>query len=554
MLEVVTTGAQSEPQFAALVDALTADRDRHEQLTDLLREDHSLYDQCGTATIVRMRGWVLLALGRAGVSDASLLFVLEELDAGTDPYLVAAAAHALRSYPRPNPALAPFVMRALTQIRYRDDPVSFEDYGEYAVASAGTSPVRELLTTLAWLGPHARGVLSEVESLRAQRGGLSRKLLIDVDRTLEAIRGADQVDEFDTETCCTLPSGLRNTISWAFSSRRDCEPIESTVFEDHTGELITFKEFFRGQPSIVVFFYTRCDNPLKCSLTVTKLARIQKLLEAQGLADQIHTAAITYDPAFDLPERIRGYGQNRGVRMNAGNRMLRATDGVNALRRHFRLGVNFIESLVNRHRIEAYVLDAEGRIAASFERIHWDEQQVVDRTIEVLKEKSDETMSEVSPEPADPTARRKTASLMFATLASLGVAFFPKCPICWAGYLSLFGIAGLNQIPFSPWLQPLLIAVMLINLGSVWLRGRLTGRMSGFYLVSAGAFAIVVLKMGLGWEDAAAWGVALTLAGSLVSALGAGNRPAAMRALSVPFALFARLVNSSRGDSPNDVE
>jgi protein SCO1/2 len=406
-------------------------------------------------------------------------------------------------------------MRALTHIRYRDEPVSFENYGEYAVSSTGTSAVRELLATLAWLGPHARGVLDEVESLRAQRGGLSGKLLIDVDRTIEAIRGAYQVDEIGTDTCCTLPSGLRNTISWALSSRRDCGPIESTVFEDQTGELITFKEFFRGQPSIVVFFYTRCDNPLKCSLTVTKLARIQKLLEAQGLADQINTAAITYDPAFDLPERIRGYAQNRGVRMNARNRMLRATDGVNALRRHFKLGVNFIESLVNRHRIEAYVLDGQGRITASFERIHWDEQQVVDRAIEVLKEKSDETTSEVSP---GTSPSRKTLSPMFGALASLGVAFFPKCPMCWAGYLSLFGIAGLNQIPYSPWLQPVLIAVMLINLASMWLRGRITGRMSGFYLVSAGALAVVISRMGLGWENAAIWGVALTLAGSLLNA------------------------------------
>ena len=63
--------------------------------------------------------------------------------------------------------------------------------------------------------------------------------------------------------------------------------------------------------------------------------------------------------------------------MNAHHRMLRATDGMDALCAHFGLGVNFIESLVNRHRIEAYILDAEGRIAVSFERIHWDEQQVV---------------------------------------------------------------------------------------------------------------------------------------------------------------------------------
>ena len=97
-----TASAQSEPQFAALVDALAADPARREQLTDLLREDHPLYDQRGTATIVRMRGWVLLALARAGVSDAALIFVLEELDTGVDAYLVAAAARALRSYPQPH--------------------------------------------------------------------------------------------------------------------------------------------------------------------------------------------------------------------------------------------------------------------------------------------------------------------------------------------------------------------------------------------------------------------------------------------------------------------
>jgi protein SCO1/2 len=530
MQNVATAGAQSEPQFAALVDALAADPERREQLTELLREDHPLYDQRGTATIVRMRGWVLLALARAGVSDAALLFVLEELDTGVDAYLVAAAARALRSYPSPTPALAPFVMRALTHIRYRDEPVSFENYGEYATSSTGTSAVRELLATLAWLGPHARGVLREVESLRAQRGELSGKLLVDVDRAVEAIRGDDQVGAPGAETCCTLPRGLSNPFSWALGSRRGCESIEQIVFEDQEGASITFKEFFRGHPSVVVFFYTRCDNPLKCSLTITKLAQVQRLLEARGLADQIHTAAITYDPAFDLPERLRGYGQNRGVRMDSRHRMLRATDGINALRTHFKLGVNFIESLVNRHRIEAYILDVEGRIAASFERIHWDEQQVVDRTVEVLQEKSGEAPPPpaVSPAPADLPARRKTASTMFGTLASLGVAFFPKCPMCWAGYMSMFGVAGLQRIPYSPWLQPVLVTVMLINLASVWLRGRSTGRMSGFYLVSAGALAIVVSKMGLGWENAAAWGVALTLAGSLLSALSARNdRPAA---------------------------
>jgi len=516
----------SEPQFAALVDALAARPDEREQLTDLLREDHPLYDQRGAATTVRMRGWILLALARVGVSDTALLFVLDELDAGADPYLVAAAARALRSYPSPTAAFAPFVMRAIANIRYRDEPVCLDSYGEYAVASTGTSPVRELFVTLAWLGPHARGALREIEALREQRGRLSSKLLGDLDLALEAVRGAERVDALDTETCCKLPGGLRSMFSWTLGSRRSSEPIEATVFEDHDGAPITFKEFFRGHPSIVVFFYTRCDNPLKCSLTITKLARIHTLLEARGLYDRIQTAAITYDPAFDLPERLRGYGQARGVRLDACHRMLRATEGIAALGRHFRLGVNFIESLVNRHRIEVYILDAEGRIAGSFERIHWDEQQVVDRAVEVLVEKNEEK-SEVAPHPP---SVRSTVPPMFGTLASLGVAFFPKCPVCWAAYLSVFGIAGLEQIPYAPWLQPVLVAVMLISLTTVWLRARSTGRTGGLYLVGAGALAILASKTAPGWENAAVWGVALTLAGSLLSAVDAENgRPIFLR-------------------------
>ena len=290
-------------------------------------------------------------------------------------------------------------------------------------------------------------------------------------------------------------------------------PVESTVFEDHDGSRITFKELVDGHPTIVVFFYTRCDNPLKCSLTVAKLAQVQKLLESRGLADRIHTAAITYDPAFDLATRLRRYGENRGVRMDASHRLLRALDGMERLRRHFTLGVSFIESLVNRHRVEAYVLDAQGRVAASFERLLWDETSVVDRAIEVLTEETHDTPSsepssrEVTV-PARSTPRRRVAPVS-GTLASLAVAFFPKCPVCWATYLSVFGVAGIAQIPYSPWLQPIFALVMLINVVSVWLRGRSTGRLAGAYLVTAGALVIIAARTGFIVESAAVWGVAL---------------------------------------------
>jgi protein SCO1/2 len=141
---------------------------------------------------------------------------------------------------------------------------------------------------------------------------------------------------------------------------------------------------FAGRPSVVVFFYTRCTNPNKCSLTITKLARLQSAITDRGLAGQIRTAAITYDPEFDLPPRLRAYGENRAVTFDDHNRLLRTTKGFRTLSRYFGLGVNYGPAVVNRHRIEAFVLDDAGRMAVSFTRLQWDVRDVLDRAAESI--------------------------------------------------------------------------------------------------------------------------------------------------------------------------
>lgn len=505
----------SEQEFQTTVDQL-ADNSQQQQLIELLREDHPLYDQRGASTVNRMRGWILLALARVGLPEPALPFVLEELDSGVDPYVVAAAAFALRSFSVRNPAFAPFLVRSISNIRYRDEPVSLQTYGGYAIGSAGSSPLRELLATLVWLGAAAHAVVPEVELLRDGPTALGKKLLPSVDQALAALKAESELEE----DCCQLPASVRAVFSSLRGSRASSSPVESTIFEDQDGSTISFGEFFQGRPSIVVFFYTRCDNPLKCSLTITKLARIQQLLEIEGATGRINTAGITYDPGFDLPERIRNYGRHRGLRFAPRHRLLRASEDFDPLRKHFKLGVNFIESLVNRHRIEVYVLDAAGRIAATFERIQWDEKDVVSRALEVSREVQNPGPVKVSH--VEP--RRHFASPAIATAVAFGLAVFPKCPLCWAAYVSFFGIAGLESIPYSPWLQPLLAILLLFNLTSVWFRARSTGRLLPFYLVSLGAIALISSKAFAGLDVIGMSGVLLTLAGSIWSALAATKR------------------------------
>jgi protein SCO1/2 len=510
MLDLPSAAELSEPQFAALVDMLATDPARSGSLTHLLCEDHPYYTERSAAAIVRMRGWVLLALGRIGISDRELPFVVEELDTGMDAYLVAAAARALPSYTNPSAVLVPFLMRALANVR--DEPLSLECYGEYATSDPDTSPMRELFRALAWLGPRAQSALPELMSMREQPGRLSRKLVAELDRAVTAIAGTTVKRETETDACCKIPTLLAQRW-WVPVERQGTDSIDSIVLEDHDGELIRYRTLFLGKPSVVSFFYTRCDNPWKCSLTVAKLARVQRLLEERGLANRIQTAAITYDPGFDTPQKMRQYGQDRGMRLDAYNRMLRTKEGFAALCRHFHLGVNFGDSVVSRHRIEIYVLDGMGRIAASFERVHWQESDVVERALEALREEPP-----VADRASSPSHMQADAAVtFFGTLASVGWAFFPKCPMCWAAYLSVLGMVGIGQIPYPAKMEPVLLAAILINLASVWFRARAIRRMSGFYLVSAGTLMMLLAKTVAGCESMAAWGVTGALAGSIWS-------------------------------------
>ena len=354
----------------------------------------------------------------------ALIFVLEELDAGHDGYLVAAAARALRSS-TPRPEFAPFIIQAVGNMRYRDDAVAFDSLRRIRdVVRRDDSDSRTPRSPSHGWGLSLATSCPGWWSFARPAAACRRSCLPDIDRAVEAIgRGPSNPPGSD---CCEWRNSLGSVLRWPFGERADSDAVRSVEFEDHNGTPVTYGEFFAGQPSIVAFFYTRCDNPQKCSLTVAKLARVQRQLVERGIADRVRTAAITYDPGFDLPSRLLAYGRGRQMLMDEGHRLLRATKGIEPLRAYFGLGVNFVESLVNRHRIEIYVLDAAGRIGASFSRIHWDEREVVEsRGGDVARRQS--------------RARRGAGDACAASAASHGVHCGGDACIPWCG--------GVSEVP-----------------------------------------------------------------------------------------------------------
>lgn len=87
-------------------------------------------------------------------------------------------------------------------------------------------------------------------------------------------------------------------------------------------------------------------------------------------------------------------------------------------------------------------------------------------------------------------AVKKSARSVPSMLLSLLVAFFPKCPICWAAYMSMFGSFGLANTPYMGWLFPVLLGFLGLHLLLVLKKAPQKGY--GPFLISlAGALFIV---------------------------------------------------------------
>jgi protein SCO1/2 len=210
----------------------------------------------------------------------------------------------------------------------------------------------------------------------------SAAIRVEIGLAIERIRNdAAEVSAGCCSTLAAFPLPLR------CDTRREWPtpaPTSSIVFEDQDGELLRFDDWCRGQPTIVVFFYTRCDNPNKCSLTISKLAHLQDAIVQRRLGGRLRTMAITYDRDYDIPVRLHQYGRNRGVLFGPDHRLVRTYQGEGELKAFFDPGVNYGAHTVNRHRIDLFVLDRRGEIAVKFARAQWTVDRVLEEAVALL--------------------------------------------------------------------------------------------------------------------------------------------------------------------------
>ena len=128
--------------------------------------------------------------------------------------------------------------------------------------------------------------------------------------------------------------------------------------------------------------------------------------------------------------------------------------------------------------------------------------------------------------------RWKRGVNMYASfLLSIFVAFFPKCPLCWAAYLSLFGLAGSYSIPYHCWMLPVSIVLLGINLLALYFNKE-KHRANPFWLSLAGAIIIISNRLFFSSSMLLIAGAVLLLTASLWNTL-SWRMSAAVHALTI---------------------
>ena len=93
----------------------------------------------------------------------------------------------------------------------------------------------------------------------------------------------------------------------------------------------------------------------------------------------------------------------------------------------------------------------------------------------------------------------KTLKAIPSVLLSILIAFFPKCPICWAVYMSMFGSLGLSQLPYMGWLLPVLIGFLAIHLFMIYKKSTRNNYLP-FLLSFVGVMVILIGRFSFGNE------------------------------------------------------
>jgi protein SCO1/2 len=472
------TKDSTEEEIGKALDRIRKGELSRNLLVDLLSERHNVYIERPSYQMSRIKGYALASFLDVGLPDSAMNFVLDELQNGKNAYMVGSAARGLRGAKQPRALYVNFLIQAVYNLKYHDNSFDLSVFKPDWPLKKPSNGRLEIFKTFQWLKGYAKGAVPELKSFLNNREDFTPEMRDEIQKTIEVIEQDQR--ELDL-SCCKVEGKSTSSISWLWKGMRNIRNIENLSVQNEDGLIQPLEDVIDQKPTVVVFFYTRCMNPNKCTLTINKIGWLQNELVQRGLENKVNLLAFTYDPNYDTPSKMRIFGENRGIRFGSNTHVLRTRpEEFGVISDFFQLGVNHVASTVNQHRLELFILNQYGSIETTYTRLQWEVDNVVSDLVKLV----------------EPSLERRWGSKILKTTQQVVfpilVVFFPKCPLCWAAYLSVFGISGLQTIPYSPWLLLILFGVMVFNLVLLYRKAVVRNGLFPFWISLIGTLLVGV--------------------------------------------------------------
>lgn len=300
------------------IAAVSRSRTGAKRLAAMLRQDAPHFRGLSAGDTERLRAHILASFEHRPLPAPAVRAVKEDLRTSQSPIVLAGAARAARALVRVEPEWRDLLAAASARIEARDEVVRLDNKD----VSADT-PLRT-----------ARDEIALTLALRDEEAG----------HCCSSVPAAPTDQPLAVVTLC--PKALRRV-----------------TVEDQAGRPQALFDLLQGRVSLVAFFYTRCMNPLKCSLTVARLGALARVAAIHPAAADLGVFAISYDSDFDSAQRLLTFGRDRGFPFGERARLLRCDAGWDTLRRMFALQVGYTATTVNGHARELFVVS--GRLEAT---------------------------------------------------------------------------------------------------------------------------------------------------------------------------------------------
>jgi protein SCO1 len=330
--------------------------------------------------VLRLRAYAFVTLSEISFPESALPMLVDALayvDERMSSVELGAATRAVGTLGESGRPFIPYLLSTLGE-RFAEEEISLERYDVAFPRQEATTVQLEVVRSLAAIcsgqDSQALTVLRAIAGNGTQ-SSLDPRLIREARSALKAIESRMGPGTPSAATAQGTEDGARWGISvdaagyitpWLDPAERRRLQRLDVGLVDHEGRDLILGQLI-DRPVLLTFFYSRCQNAGKCSTTLLKLATLQDDLEQKGLDRSVRLLAITYEPEFDVPLRLKRYATDRGLKLgdHALAARLDAEDHA-AFVEDLEVPVGYNAGWVNTHGVEVVLLDAEGRLVRKY--------------------------------------------------------------------------------------------------------------------------------------------------------------------------------------------